>query len=49
MLPAGPRELSLRIGMRIELQMRTLSFFRLETGVGADLWSKRHVSLSHQG
>ena len=46
MLPLGPREQSLRIGMWIEVQMRTLSFFRLETGLGTDLWSKRHLSLS---
>ena len=34
MLPLGSREQSLRIGMWIEVQMRTLSFFRLETGLG---------------
>ena len=45
-IPAGPRELSLRIDMWIDVQMCTLSFLRLVIGVGTDLWSKRHVSLS---
>ena len=44
--PAGPRELSLRIDKWIEVQMCTYSFFRLVTGVGTDLWSKRHAPLS---